>query len=116
MKIRINEIKSTIHFSFVLYMHLSESDQQTIHEMREKMILKFLENAKIVDLGRKHRGDIEIEVENGDKLKKLEEMCLVTQYKEVVDVLRDYSEGRMALDDAHLQLLPYVVAKKLVKT
>jgi len=122
MKIRINKIKNTIHFRlFITSIRLFESNniyinQKTYHELMEKMVLKFLENAKILDLGRKHRGDIEVEVENGDKLKKLEEMTAVILYKEVVDVLRDYSEGRMTLDDAHVQLLPYVIAKKLIKT
>ncbi len=87
------------------------------HEVREKAALKFMENAKIVGLGRGSRGDIEIDIEVGDKLKKLEEMLKVRLvYKEVKGVLRSYSEGEMTLEEAYVQLLPYVVARKLIKT
>ena len=87
------------------------------HELREKSVLKFMENAKIVGFGKGRGGDMEIELENGDKLKKLENILQVKIiYKEVKDVLRGYSEGDMTLEDAYVQLLPYVVARKLIKT
>jgi len=87
------------------------------HELRENSVLKYIENSRIVSFGRGSGGDVEIEVENGDKLEKLEHMLQVSLiYPEVKSVLKSYSEGELTLEDAYVQLLPYVVAKKLVET
>ena len=82
------------------------------HEVRVNAVLKYVENSRIVSFGR----DMEIEVENGDNLTKLEHILQVSLiYTEVKNILKGYSEGEISLDDAYVQLLPYVVAKSLVK-
>jgi len=87
------------------------------HEIRENSVLKFIENSRIVGFGKGRDADFEIEIENGEKLEKLEHMLQVSLiYTEVKNVLKSYSEGKMTLDDTYVQLLPYVVAKSLVKS
>lgn len=121
--IRITQSKA------IIYTELSEdgiSDRISItsylelrldHDLREKAVLKFIENAKIVDFSKVHKQDIEIEFENGDKLKKLENILKVKLVnREVKSVLKDYIEGEITLEDAHLNLLHYVIAGKLIKT
>ncbi len=96
--------------------HENVGELRIDHEAREKAVIKYFENARIVSLGKSSKGDFEIEIENGDNLEKLEHMLQVSLvYTEVKDILNGYSEGEIPLDDAYVQLLPYVVAKKLVK-
>lgn len=119
MKVEINEI---IYIPWNLEEEINHRGNS--RDLRKKVILKFLEKAKIVNLGEKYRrisrssrGSIEVEIENGDQLEKLKVVTRVSLiYPETRGILWDYSEGRMTLDDAHVQLLPYAVAKKLIKT
>ncbi len=95
----------------------SLADLRIDHDLREKAVIKFIENAKIVGFSEGSRQDIEIDFENGDKLKKLENILQVKLVNiEVKTVLKDYVEGEITLEDAFSKLLPYVVARKLIKT
>lgn len=103
-----------------IYKSISETHLAELridHDLREKAVLKFIENVKIVGFSEGRRQDIEIEFENGDKLKKLENILQVKLVNiEVKAVLKDYAEGEITLEDAFTKLLPYVVARKLIKT
>ena len=96
--------------------HENVGELRIDHEARENAVIKYLENARIVSLGKSSKGDFEIEIENGDELKKLEHMLQVSLiHTDVKTVLKSYTEGEMSLENAYVQLLPYVVAKSLVK-
>jgi len=127
--IRVSSKKATIYTEEKLegldtfdriYDRISETclaDLRIDHDLRDKAVLKFIENAKIVGFSKGNRQDIEIEFENGDKLKKLENILQANLVNtEVKAVLKDYAEGEITLEDAFSKLLPYVVARKLIKT
>ena len=92
---------------------------RTDHELREKVVLKFISRARIAGLGFSaglgFRDSLEFEMETTeDELKKLAEVLQVSvTHTEVQDVLREYAEGRMTFEEIYDNLLPYVVAKKL---
>jgi len=94
-----------------------ETSFETGRKLRIKAILKFLENAKIVGLGRKYRSGIEVEIENGDRLEKIKDVLETNSihYEETKLALRDYSEGKITLDEAHVQMLRYIINKNIRK-
>ncbi len=86
------------------------------HDLRENTVLKYLENSRITSLGKGRDGNFEIEIDNEENLKKIEHMLKVSLiHTDVKTVLKNYCAGEMTLDDAYTQLLPYVVAQKLLK-
>ena len=117
MKVRLIEI-TYIPF-WARYETISfETSFETGRKLRIKAILKFLENAKIVGLGRKYRSGIEVEIENGDKLEKLKNVIETNliYYEETKFALGNYSEGKITLDKAHVQILPYIIRKNMKKS